>query len=173
MRSIECIDVAEQALVTLEDLSRRNHAKAIMINVSHFSLILVCNPKASPFSSNSISTPVLFRTASPRASSISTSSLCPHSAWPFVWPPTVLPSFLLSTFTSSSNSSLSSRNASSVVSPSFLLVSSAFIIHSMPLQRTANAWSPSVSSSHDSSKMSNTIRRNSGKLLGRITGRWW
>ncbi|PAV86848.1 hypothetical protein WR25_24238 [Diploscapter pachys] len=32
MRSIECIDIAEQALVTLEDLSRRNHAKAIMIN---------------------------------------------------------------------------------------------------------------------------------------------
>lgn len=43
MRSIECIDIAEQALVTLEDLSRRNHAKAIMINVSHFCLIL-CIP---------------------------------------------------------------------------------------------------------------------------------
>ncbi|PAV68810.1 hypothetical protein WR25_03535 [Diploscapter pachys] len=45
MRSIECIDIAEQALVTLEDLSRRNHAKAIMINVSHFCLIL-CIPQS-------------------------------------------------------------------------------------------------------------------------------
>ena len=43
MRNIECIDIAEQALVILEDLSRRSHAKAIMNNVSHFCLIL-CIP---------------------------------------------------------------------------------------------------------------------------------
>ena len=95
---------------------------------------------------------------SARASSISTSSLCPHSVWPSVWPPTVLPSFLLFTFTSSSSSFLSSLNAFSVVS-TYPLPLPVCIHHSMSLQKTASAWSPSASSSRDSSKMPELIGR--------------